>query len=114
MVCGRGSGRCRPRTRLTRRSLPSLRDVAITLDRSSADDGDWNWAEAATTQWAEEAGRLGVGIRVESEEVPNPERQAAIIRGADDTLWTLNVSGDDTIRAEAFEREDGHHPTPES
>ncbi|MFE3202193.1 hypothetical protein [Embleya sp. NPDC059237] len=78
-------------------------DIHITLDRTGADAGDWNWAEAATLQWMEEAGRLGFGFSVESEEVPHPERQAAIVRRDDDTRWTLDVDGDGTVQATAID-----------
>jgi hypothetical protein len=81
--------------------------VTVTLDRTGADEGDWDWAEAATTQWIEEAGRLGYGIRVESEEVPSPERQAAIVRRDDETLWVLVVANDE-VSAEALATTEVH------
>ncbi|MEU0937550.1 hypothetical protein [Embleya sp. NPDC005971] len=83
-------------------SGPTPDCFSISLDRTGFDDGT-NWAEEATEQWIAEAERLGFGIRVESEEVPNPERQVAIVRRDDETLWVINIHGDDTLRAEVID-----------
>lgn len=51
-------------------------DIVVTLDRS--DEDGWNWADAATEQWADAAEQAGLTVEVTSLEVPE-NHDAAIV-----------------------------------
>lgn len=80
--------------------IDAVTGFTVTLRRPSdwnAPSSDWNWSEAATDQWIEQAGGAGLFPQVVSTEVDNDDRQAAIVE-VKGIHFVLEVREDD-IRA---------------
>lgn len=84
--------------------MTTATDITATITRPCCDElfgSDWDWAEQATSAWNFAARAAGLRVFIVSYEVPDVNRDAAIVE-ADGAEYVLTVR-DGEVRAEPAE-----------